>query len=66
MAKNPQFHKRTKHIKIRYHWIRDLVRDGEIKIESCRDPDQTADVLTKALARPKHRQHTSEMGLAPA
>ena len=47
IAKNPQFHKRTKHIVIRWHWVRDLVRDGILKIGTCRDKDQTADVLTK-------------------
>jgi hypothetical protein len=66
IAQNPQFHKRSKHIAIRWHWIRDQVQAGNITIESCRDPDQTADVLTKSLARPKHRKHTSEMGISSA
>ncbi len=65
MARNPQFHKRAKHIDIRWHWIRDLVEDQTVEIQSCRDPDQTADVLTKALPRPKHKKHMEEMGLAP-
>jgi hypothetical protein len=66
LAHNPQFHKRTKHIETRWHWIRELVQDGTIAIESCRDPDQTADVLTKALHRTKHLHHTQGMGLASA
>ena len=65
MARNQQFHNRSKHIAIRWHWVRDLVEQQLINIETCRDPQQTADVLTKALPRPKHNQHTSEMGLAP-
>ena len=64
MAKNQQFHSRSKHIAIRWHWVRDLVEQKIVEIETCRDPQQTADVLTKALPRPKHRQHVSEMGLA--
>ena len=64
MAKNQQFHNRSKHIAIRWHWVRDLVEEQLIKIETCRDPQQTADVLTKPLPRPKHSQHVSEMGLA--
>ena len=63
MARNQQFHNRSKHIAIRWHWVRDLVDQGIIEIETCRDPQQTADVLTKALPRPKHCQHASEMGL---
>jgi len=66
MTKNPQFHKRSKHIEIRWHWIRDLVQNNDIIVESCRDPEQTADVLTKALSKPKQLRHTSGMGLAPA
>jgi hypothetical protein len=63
MAKNPQFHRRTKHISIRWHWIRDLVQENEIRLENCRGAVQTADVLTKGLPRPKHKQHEIEMGL---
>jgi len=63
MAKNPQFHKRSKHIAIRWHWVRDLVQEDKIHVDSCRDPEQTADMLTKALPHPKHKKHTSDMGL---
>ena len=63
MAKNPQYHKRSKHIDLRWHYIRKLIRDGKIAVESVRDPEQTADVLTKALHRQKHEKHTKEMGL---
>jgi len=66
MAKNPKFHKQTKHIAVRWHWIRELVQEGTVEIDTCRDPDQTADILTKALPRQKHTKHTIEMGLAPA
>ena len=63
MAKNPTFHKRAKHISIRWHWVHDLVQDVVIDFESICNPDQTADVLTKALPRIKHRKHVGEMGL---
>jgi|SRR6267142_1812501 len=63
MAQNPQFHKRSKHVDIYWHWIREKVQDGEVSIGTCQDPTQTADVLTKVLTRPKHRQHILEMGL---
>jgi hypothetical protein len=36
-----------------------------LNIESCHDPEQMADVLTKALPCPKHHKHTTEMGLVP-
>jgi len=66
MARNPQFHKRSKHIDLRWHWVRKLVQDGTIIVDSCCDPEQTANILTKALPRQKHAQHVAEMGLAPA
>ena len=64
MAKNPEFHKRTKHVDIRWHWVRDLVSDGLINVASCRDPEQTADILTKQLPRPKFIKHVAELGLS--
>ena len=65
MAKNPQFHQRAKHIDIKWHSIRQMIKRKKIQVESCRGQQQTADVLTKALPRPKHKQHVSEMGMAP-
>ena len=63
MARNPQYHKRSKHIDLRWHWIRELIEDGVVTVDSCRDPDQTADILTKVLHRQKHQKHAKEMGL---
>ena len=64
MAKNPQFHKRTKHVELRWHWVRDLTNDGLINIVDCRDPQQTADILTKQIPRPKFSRHVNELGLS--
>ena len=51
MANNPMFHKRSKHIDLRHHWICDLIQGEIVSVESCRDPEQTADMLTKVLPR---------------
>jgi hypothetical protein len=66
MAKNPQFHKRAKHIDTQWHWIRDQVQLKTIELESCQDPQRTVDILTKALPRLKHQKHVGELGLATA
>ena len=63
MAHNPQFHKHSKHIDIRWHWIQELVEEGMIKIGSCQDPEQPADMLTKVLAHPKHLTYINDVGL---
>ena len=53
MAKNPVFHKRTKHIQIRYHFVREAVEEGTIALEYCRTSEILADSFTKALPREK-------------
>ena len=53
LAKNPVFHGRSKHIDIRYHFIRECVERGEIVLKHINTNEQRADVLTKALCRAK-------------
>nr|XP_027097546.1 uncharacterized protein LOC113717094 [Coffea arabica] len=48
-TKNPVFHGRSKHIDIKYHFIRELVQEQEIVIDYCRSEDQVANILTKPL-----------------
>ena len=64
-SKNPGFHARSKHIDIRYHFIRDHVnRDtGTINLLYCPTDEMTADILTKGLPRGCHEKHTAGMGL---
>ena len=51
MTKNPQFHGRSKHISIKYHFIRDHVNDGVVKLQYCPTGDMVADMLTKGLPK---------------
>lgn len=44
---------RSKHIDLRYHYLRDCAASGLIKIVDCRTEDQLADLLTKPLPRPR-------------
>ena len=53
IAKNPVNHERTKHIAIKYHFIRDAVEQGEIQLEYCKTQEQLADIFTKALPKEK-------------
>jgi hypothetical protein len=63
IAKNPQFHDRTKHIEVRHHFLRRKVEDGEIELDYIPTNDQVADALTKGLNREKHTRFAREMGL---
>ena len=49
-AKNPVFHNRTKHIQIRYHFVREAVADNIIDIRYCSTRDMIADIVTKGIA----------------
>jgi len=65
IAKNPMFHKCTKHIDSHFHWIREKIQDGRLDTNICCTEEQTADILTKSLAHPKHEKHRKVMGLSP-
>ena len=60
MAKNTVFHSRTRHIAIKYHFIRDAIVDGEIQLKFYRSEDQVANIFTKALPKEKF-QHLREL-----
>ncbi|KAE8710415.1 Retrovirus-related Pol polyprotein from transposon TNT 1-94 [Hibiscus syriacus] len=47
LAKNSSFHSRTKHIQLRYHFIRSLLEDGILKLEKISGAQNPADMLTK-------------------
>jgi hypothetical protein len=49
MADNPVEHSRTKHIAIRYHFLRDHQQKGDIEIAYINTKDQLADIFTKPL-----------------
>ncbi|GJZ21542.1 retrovirus-related pol polyprotein from transposon TNT 1-94 [Tanacetum coccineum] len=51
LSKNPVQHSRTKHIKIRHHFLRDNVQKGHISIKKVTSVDNITDILTKPLKR---------------
>jgi len=60
MSENPANRERTRHVDTRVHDLRELVRDGHVKLLTCAGPQNVADALTKRLPRPalaKHRQY---------
>ena len=51
LSKNSVFRKKRRHIDTRYHFIRELVRNGEVHLKPCKSSDQMADIFTKPLEK---------------
>jgi len=63
IAKNLCQHKRTKHINIRHHFLRDNIEKGLISIYFCATDKQIADIFTKALSREQFERNRLELGM---
>jgi len=64
MIKNPVFHGKTKHIKIKYHSIREAERENEVHILYCCGEDQLADIFTKALQKQRFELLRAKLGVS--
>jgi len=53
LIRNPEFHQRSKHIDVRYHFVRDAYRTNEFTLEHTPSRDQQADLMTKPLTEAK-------------
>ena len=65
LTKDGQFHARTKHIDLRFHFICEAVADGTITMAYFPTQAMVADILMKPLIRRKMEEHTGLLGLLP-
>ncbi|KAH8357354.1 hypothetical protein KR200_003192, partial [Drosophila serrata] len=63
LTRNPVFHKRTKHVDIRHHFIRELVEEGTISVNYNPTTEMPADILTKELGASKHNTCKTLLGI---
>jgi hypothetical protein len=57
LDQNSIFHAKTKHIEAKNHFIREHVLEGEIALDYIHTDSNPANLLTKALPRPKFEQY---------
>lgn len=49
LAKNPVFHKKTKHLDVRYHFIKEVIEDKQLQLVKVHTTENRADLLTNGL-----------------
>ena len=57
------FHERTKHIDVRYHFIRGIVTDGDVKVCKISTHDNPADMMTKLVPIAKFELWSNLVGV---
>lgn len=63
LVKNPEYHRRTKHIDIDYHYIREKYSEGRFELEYVPSQEQLADGLTKSLSRDRFEYLRNNMNV---
>ena len=58
-------HAKTKHIAIKYHYVRELVEDKEVKMEYINTKEQIADIFTKPLPKDAFEYLRGKLGVLP-
>ncbi|GJW30149.1 retrotransposon protein, putative, ty1-copia subclass [Tanacetum coccineum] len=66
IAKESGITKGVRHFRAKVHYLREVIKFGDIKLEKVHTYDNLADTFTKALASPKHSEHTKNIGMLPA
>ncbi|UYV77084.1 hypothetical protein LAZ67_14003178 [Cordylochernes scorpioides] len=63
LIKNPEFHKRTKHIEVRHYFVREKYQEGIFNVEHISGKDQVADIMTKGLPKPRFQMLRYLLGM---
>lgn len=64
LAENPVFHLRMKHLALDYHFVRQFVQSGALRVSHVNSADQLADALTKPLPRTRFESLVVKIGLS--
>ena len=66
ISKNPVMHSKTKHISIKYHFIREQIAERNINLEYVGIKEQIADIFTKPLPREAFEYLRQKLGIPPS
>ena len=55
LSKNPVYHERTKHVDVRFHFVRDRIAEGEVDLKKVPTEDNPADLGTKIVTNTKFK-----------
>ncbi|GKE81815.1 hypothetical protein Tco_1551815 [Tanacetum coccineum] len=66
IANESRITKGARHFSAKVHYLREVIEYGDVKLEKVHTDDNLADLFTKALAFPKHSEHTKNIGMLPA
>ena len=63
LSNNPKDHTRTKHIDVKYHYVRETIEHGYVNLMYCPTENMVADMLTKGLPKQTFEKFRSQMGV---
>ena len=63
LSKNQMYHERTKHIDVRYHFLRKIISQGAIIVKKIGNSDNPADMLTKPISISKFKHYLDIIGV---
>jgi hypothetical protein len=63
LTRNPESHKRSKNIDVRYHFIREQISKKNVEISYVNTKEQLADVFTKAIDGISQKKITARLGI---
>ena len=65
ISKNPMVHRKTKHIAIKYYYLRKLVQDKEVKMKYVNTKEKISDIFIKELPKDSHEYLRGKIGVMP-
>ncbi|PNX67789.1 cationic amino acid transporter 1-like protein, partial [Trifolium pratense] len=63
LAKNPVAHGKSKHIEMRFHYLREQVNNGRLCLQHCKSEEQIADIMTKSVQTELFKRMRNMIGL---